>query len=99
MVMMSFATRMEPRSILLGGSSSPLPLSASCCCCSCSSSSWVSSSSSSWGAVVFSGLFCLLREVFFLLRFARRAWMVDVDVEPELSNELVDLQFGAVFEP
>lgn len=98
MVMMSFATRMEPRSILLGGSSS-LPLSASCCCC-CSSSSWVSSSSSSsWGAVVFSGLFCLLREVFFLLRFARRAWMVDVDVEPELSNELVDLQFGAVFEP
>lgn len=96
MVMMSFATRMEPRSILLGGSSSPLPLSASCCCSS--SSSWVSSSSS-WGAVVFSGLFCLLREVFFLLRFARRAWMVDVDVEPELSNELVDLQFGAVFEP
>lgn len=95
MVMMSFATRMEPRSILLGGSSS-LPLSASCCC---SSSSWVSPSSSSWGAVVFSGLFCLLREVFFLLRFARRAWMVDVDVEPELSNELVDLQFGAVFEP
>lgn len=88
MVMMSFATRMEPRSILLGGSSS-LPLSASCC--SSSSSSWVSSSSSSWGAVVFSGLFCLLREVFFLLRFARRAWMVDVDVEPELSNELVDL--------
>lgn len=49
--------------------------------------------------MVFSGLFCLLREVFFLLRFARRAWMVDVDVEPELSNELVDLQFGAVFEP
>lgn len=97
MVMMSFATRMEPRSILSGGSSS-LPLSASCCCSS--SSSWVSpSSSSSWGAVVFSGLFCLLREVFFLLRFARRAWMVDVDVEPELSNELVDLQFGAVFEP
>lgn len=95
MVMMSFATRMEPRSILLEGSSL-LPLSASCCC---SSSSWVSSSSSSWGAVVFSGLFCLLREVFFLLRFARRAWMVDVDVEPELSNELVDLQFGAVFEP
>lgn len=93
MVMMSFATRMEPRSILLGGSSS-LPLSAFCCCCSSSSSS-----SSSWGAVVFSGLFCLLREVFFLLRFARRAWMVDVDVEPELSNELVDLQFGAVFEP
>lgn len=98
MVMMSFATRMEPRSILLEGSSS-LPLSASSCCCCCSSSSsWVSSSSS-WGAVVFSGLFCLLREVFFLLRFARRAWMVDVDVEPELSNELVDLQFGAVFEP